>query len=38
VIEFEREDWQHISIEAVDLIRRLLLVDANQRISIESAL
>lgn len=36
--QFHEEDFGHISLEAKDLIRRLLVVDSNQRLDVSMAL
>lgn len=37
-VEFDYEDWKHISVEAMSLIKCMLTVDVAERISIDKAL
>jgi calcium-dependent protein kinase len=37
-VEFDFNDWKHISNEALDLIVKMLTVDIADRISIDDAL
>jgi calcium-dependent protein kinase len=38
VFQFDGEEWSHVSQEAKDLIRKMLLVDASKRLSAQECL
>lgn len=37
-MKMRRKQWDHISDSAKDLVRRMLIVDQNNRITVEEAL